>query len=102
MLGLLRDVELLPSVCRVAVADETQLLEHIEGAVHGGWDGRGISGPAALDQLGTGEVTGGGGQHIDDRSALGGPAHASLPEALRHRLPWIGRSLHQAGGSGRI
>jgi len=50
------DVEFLASVGAVAVPDQAQLLEDVEGPVHGRGDRRRIDLPAALNQLGARDV----------------------------------------------
>ena len=57
VLGLRQDVEFLPAVCPVAVAENTQLLEHVQGPVDGRGDRPGIQLAAALDELRAGDVS---------------------------------------------
>jgi len=84
------DVELLPPIGPVPVADEPELLEDVERPVDGGRDGRRVDRTAALDQLGAGDVAIRLGEHVDHRPALRCPAHPSRPEAVRHGGPGVG------------
>ena len=83
VLGRRQDVELLATVGRVAVADDAELLEDVEGAVHGRGDGARVEGPAAVDQLGAGDVAVGLRQDLDEdpplRASSAGRARAAGP-----------------------
>ena len=76
-------VELLAAIGAVTVAEQPELLEHVEGAIDGRGDGRRVHRPAALDEVGAGDVTIGPGQDIDERAALRGPAEPPLAEWSR-------------------
>ena len=82
-----QDVELLAAIGAVAVADEAELLEDVERAVDGRRGGRGVPRPAALDELGAGDVTVRRGEHLDDGLALWRPAQTALPQQAVDRLP---------------
>ena len=90
MLGLGADMELLASVRTVPVAHQTELLQHVQGAVDGGRDGRRIDRTAALDQLGPGQVAVGRGQDVDHRSPLRRPSKAAIPQPLADAEPGLG------------
>ena len=68
------DVVLLAAVRAVAVPNQPELFEGIQGAVDGGRNRLRLSRAAQLHQLGPGDVTPGAGQNLDDVLALGGPA----------------------------
>ena len=82
-----QDVELLAAIGTVTVPDEAEVLEDIEGPIDRGGRRGGVGGPAALHQLRPGEVAVDAGQDLDERPALGRPAHASGAQQLGHRVP---------------
>ena len=93
MIGGGQDVVLLASVGAVGVADEAHLLEDVERPIDGRGDRAGVDGPAALDELGAGDVAVGGGQDRDEQPPLGRPAEPALAESGRGALPGdVGRS----------
>ena len=81
------DVELLPPVRAVAVTEQAQILEHVERPVDRGWDGSRVNFPAALDELGAGDVTVGSRQHLDERPPLRRPAQAAGAQLIAHLRP---------------
>ena len=85
--GAGQDVVLLATVGPVAVADDPELLEDVEGPVDRRGDGRRIALPAPLDELGAGDVALGLGQHRDERAPLGRPAEPAVVQALAHGSP---------------
>lgn len=87
MLLLRSHVELLPPIGAMAVADEPDLLEDVEGAVHRGWDGGGVDGATALDQLDPRDVPSRSSKDGNYRSALRRPAHAPIVQPLTHARP---------------
>jgi len=50
------DVELLATIGGVAVTDQSEVLQHVQGPIHGRRDGRGVSRSAALDEVSSGDV----------------------------------------------
>ena len=80
-----------PPVGCVAVADEADLLEHVERSVDGRRDRRRVDRAAALDELGAGHVAVGLGQHLEERPTLWRPAQAPLMERLADRRPVAAR-----------
>ena len=87
MLTLRKNMELLPAIGAVSVPDQAELLEDIECAVDGRWNGRRVPGPAALDQIRGGNVTVGFRQHSDHCAALRGPAQTALSQAITDGVP---------------
>ncbi len=81
------DVELLAPVRTVPVPDETQLLEHIQRAIHRGWCRETLALATTLHDLRSGDVTVGLRQHLDDRAALRRPAKAALAQPICHGVP---------------
>ncbi len=71
------DVELLAAIDAVVMAEIAEVLEDIEGPVDRRRRRRRIDRAAALDELRTGDVTGGPRQDVDKRPALGRPAEAA-------------------------
>ena len=65
-----KHVVLLPTVRAVEVADEPELLQDIQGSVHGRRCGGRVDLPAALDELSPRDVAVGRRQRLDDRPAL--------------------------------
>ena len=93
--GLLEVIRLAP-VGPVVVARQAELLEEVEGAIHGGGGGARIVLPHALHELRPGGVPVRCREHVDDDLALIGPALPALPEgalqplgqpSVRRRLP---------------
>jgi hypothetical protein len=72
-----QDVELLATVCPVAVTDDAELLENVERPIDGRWDRVRIEGPAAIDQLRAGHVAVGVGKYLDEDPPLRGPAQTT-------------------------
>ncbi len=86
MLLFRSDVELLAPVRGVPVPDETQLLEHVERAIHRGCRET-LALATTLHDLRSGDVTVGLRQHLDDRAALRRPAKAALAQPICHGVP---------------
>lgn len=82
-----QDVELLAAVGPVTVAQDTEVLEDIQGPIDRRWDGAGVQCPAALDELGARHVTIGLSEDLDQDPALRGPAQAAGTEAVRDTGP---------------
>jgi hypothetical protein len=97
VLAVRQHVVLLAPVMAMAVADEPEFLEHAERPVHGRWDGRGVDGAAALDQLTPGDMPARSRQDLDQGSTLRRPALAAGAELIAHGLPrrpnlaWLSR-----------
>ena len=87
VIGRGQDVEFLPSVGAVAMTDETQLLQDVQGAVHRRRDGGRVDGPASVHELGAGDVILDAGQHLDHVATLRRPAQTAGAEAILHVLP---------------
>jgi len=87
MLCLRPNVERFAAVGAVAVPDETELFEDGERPVHGRGDRRRIDGPAALDELGPGDVAARRGEDLDEGPPLWRPAQPPGPEALADAGP---------------
>ncbi len=68
------DVEFLAPVRPVAVAENAQVLQDVQRPVDGRRDGPGVHFPAALDELGSGDVTVRPRQDLDEGPTLGRPA----------------------------
>lgn len=83
------DVELLAAIGTVAMADQAELLEHIERPIHRGWDRGGVPRATALHELRAGDMPIGLSQDLDHRPALGSPAQAALTEAIAHGVPGV-------------
>ena len=81
------DVELLAPVDAVVVADVAEVLEHVERPIDGRGRRRRIDRPAALDELGAGDVAVGPAQDVDERAPLRRPAQALRMQALADLLP---------------
>lgn len=81
------DVEFLPSVRPVAVAEQAKILEHVEGAVDSRRNGRRVKLATSLDQLGTGYVSVRFRQDIDQRATLGRPAQSTGAQPFPDRRP---------------
>lgn len=84
------DVELLATIRTVTVAHQAELLKHVESAVHRRGHDLSVVSPAAFDELGTRQVTGGACQLTHDDAALRSPAQPALPKLLFHRSPRLG------------
>jgi len=84
------NVKLLPAVGTMAVTDDSQLLQDVERAIHGGRDRRGIHGPAPLNELTARDVTVGRGEDIHEHPPLGGPAKAALAQSIADGVPGPG------------
>lgn len=82
MLLVGQDVELLAAVDAVAVTDEAELFEHVEGPVDGRWDRRRVDRPTGLDEFGPGDVTPRLRQDLDEDAALGRPAEPAVMQTL--------------------
>ena len=80
-------VELLATVETVAVANEAELLQHVERAIDGRRRGRRVVRAASFDQLGGADVTRRGRQGVDDGATLARPPQAAMPEVIRHVAP---------------
>jgi hypothetical protein len=72
-----QDVEFLAAVDAVGMAQDAEVLQHIEGAVHGRRDGPRVEVATALDELGAGDVAIGPGQDLNEDPPLRGPAQAT-------------------------
>jgi len=90
VLGRRHDVELLVPIGGVAVSDEAQFLEHVEGPMHGRWDGRGVARTALLDQLCRGDVAVPFREHLNHGGALWSPAQATAAQPLAEAAPRLG------------
>jgi len=93
-----QDVELLPPVGAMAVTDDAEILEHVEGPIDGRWDGVRIAAPAAFDELGAGDVTMDLGEHLDEDAPLWRPAQTARAQPVRDAGP---RSAEIRGPGGR-
>ena len=93
-----QDVVLLAPVGAVTVADDPELLEHVEGPVHGGRDRGRVALPAALHELRAGDVPVRLRQHRDQGPPLRRPAEAPVVQSLADGLPGVG--VATAGGGG--
>jgi hypothetical protein len=74
MLGLREDVELLSPIGGVAVADDAELLEDVEGPIHGRRDRVGVERTTTVDELGTCHVAIHLRQDLDKDAPLRRPA----------------------------
>jgi hypothetical protein len=81
MHGAGEDVVLLATRGTVAVADDPELLENVQRPVDRRGDRGRVALPAALHQLGAGDVALGLRQDLDERAALGRPAEPAVAEA---------------------
>ena len=87
MLDRGQDVELLAPVGPVAVADQPELLEDVEGPVDRRRRRLRVDLAAALDELAAGDVPVRPRQDVDERPALRRPAQTALVEALAEVRP---------------
>ena len=91
------NVVLLATVRAVAVPDEAQILQHVEGAV----DGRGGRGPVALSaagyQLRRRYVALVLSEDLDQGAALGRPAQAARADAIGDPVPGAGGRIAHDG-----
>src|SRR4029079_6247008 len=82
-----QDVVLLAAVGGVAVGQVAELLEDVERAVDGRRGRVRVPGPAAVDELRSGHVALGAGDHVEDEPPLGRPAETAraklLPNVVR-------------------
>jgi hypothetical protein len=95
VLGDRQDVEFLASVRCVAVTHHADLLEDVERPIDRRRDGRGVHLATSLDQLGTGHMSGGPGQDIEEDPALGRPTQPAVVQAVPHRNPARGVSRRE-------
>ena len=86
MLAGRQDVELFPPVGVVAVPNEPDLLEEIQGAIHGRGGRPWVPGAASLEQLGAGDVPIRSEEHLDDRLPLRRPPQPAAPQHVADRL----------------
>lgn len=98
MLRLWQDVEFFAPVCPMAVAEDTKILQHVQGAIHGGRDRAWIQLAAAFHELGARDVTIGARQDLDEDPALWRPAQTTCPQTIGDSGPGRGRT---AAGSQR-
>ena len=91
VLHVRQDMELLAPVGRVTMAEEADLLEHVERAVDRRGDGRRIQLTAALDEFGTCDVAVGPGKDLDEHATLRGPAQSAGVQSLANRRPRVAR-----------
>ena len=82
-----QDVELLAAVGAVAVAQQAELLEDVERSIDRRGDRPGIDRPAALDELGPGDMAVGLRQDLDERPPLWRPAQAAGAKPVAHVAP---------------
>src|SRR5512143_1366233 len=85
------DVELLAPLASVAVADEPDLLEHVERPVHGRRGRRRVDRPAALDQVRARDVAVNSGQDLEQDAPLRRPAQPARAEPAADVGPAIRR-----------
>lgn len=91
MIGGRLDVVLLLPACTVAVADEAQLFQDVEGSVHRrGHRGR-VQESAALDDFGPGHVPFACREDLDHLSPLRRPAQSAATEVAADRGPRLGK-----------
>ena len=95
-----QDVEFLAAVRAVAVAEQAELLEHVERPVDGRGDGPGIDRPAAFDQLGARHVAVGASEDVDEDPSLRRPAEAASVELVADIGPGDGRRRFERSRSG--
>ena len=86
------DVELLATVRAVAVAEQPEILQHVQRPVDRRGDRARIHGPAALDQLGARDVPIRAREDIDQRPALWRPAQPAGPKPFANIRPVRDRS----------
>ncbi len=82
-----QDVIFLAAVGGVAMTHQAQLLEDVEGAVHGRGDRGRLEFAAAVDQLGGGDMPIGLRQHLDHRGALRRPAQTAGAKLRANGVP---------------
>ncbi len=90
MLGRRHDMELLAPIGGVAVTNEAQFLEHVEGSMHGRWDGGGVPRTTLLDQLCCGDVAVAFREYLNHGGALWSPAQAPAAQKLSDAAPRLG------------
>jgi hypothetical protein len=91
------DVVFLAAVVSVAVLDEPQFLEQVEGAVDGRWSCRAVQLFAPGDQLGSRYVALVLPKDFDERATLRRPAQAAGAESNGDVIPGAGG---RPGGAG--
>ena len=96
-----KDVELLATGGRVAVADVTELFEDTERSVHRRGGRVGVSLPAALDELAPGHVTLGRFEDLEDEPSLGRPAETAGADLVADLGPDLGVRFGGAGATRR-
>ena len=82
-----QDVELFAPVGAVAVAEQSQVFEHVECPVDRRWDCGRVDLPAAFDELRPRHVAVRARQHLDESASLWGPAQAARPETVANIRP---------------
>lgn len=82
-----QDVKLLMPIGPVTMADEAEVLEDIERAVHGRRDGGRVSLPAGLHELARGDMPVGFRKHFDDRPTLRRPAQTARSQPIGDAIP---------------
>ena len=83
-----QDVELFATVRAVAVADDSELLEDVEGSIDGRRDGVRVARTTPVDELGTGDMAVDLGQDLDEDPPLGRPAQPLGSKMVRDAGPW--------------
>jgi hypothetical protein len=91
------DVVFLAAVVSVAVLDEPQFLEQVEGAVDGRWSCRTVQLFAPGDQLGSRYVALVLPEDLDERATLRRPAQAAGAESNGDVIPGAGGRRAGAG-----
>ena len=89
MLDCRQDVVFLSPVRSVAMTDQADLLENVEGAINRRRYGLRVELAAALDQVGPGDVAVDAGKDLDQQAPLRRPAKAARPKPLRDDRPWV-------------
>lgn len=96
-----KDVELLATGRRMAMAEVAELFEDAERPIHRRWRRVGIALAAALDELAPGDMTLGRFKHFEDEPALGRPAQTARPNLVADLNPYLGVELGGAGATRR-
>ncbi len=100
MIGGPVDVELLPAFASVAVADETEVLEHVECSIHRRRRRGRIDLARSLDELGARDVTVDGRQDLEQDAALGRPAQPAGTEPATDVGPAIDAAIRVSARGG--
>jgi hypothetical protein len=85
-----QDVVFLSAVRSVAMPDQADLLENVEGAIDRRRYRLRVELAAALDQVGSGDVAVDAGKDLDQQAPLRSPAKTARPKPLRDSRPWVG------------